>query len=102
MCTVQLSQFLFPVRFNVRGDDHAFVYPGEFQRIPHLLLALNSPKQIRFAFQHQLVFIPQMVKGFLRSEERRVGKECVSSCRSRCSPSTYDKTTKKSTSRIHQ
>src|SRR3546814_16725946 len=24
--------------------------------------------------------------GFLRSEERRVGKECVSTCRSRCSP----------------
>src|SRR3546814_18484383 len=23
---------------------------------------------------------------FIRSEERRVGKECVSSCRSRCSP----------------
>src|SRR3546814_14829435 len=23
---------------------------------------------------------------FVRSEERRVGKECVSSCRSRCSP----------------
>src|SRR3546814_10315220 len=24
--------------------------------------------------------------GILRSEERRVGKECVSTCRSRCSP----------------
>src|SRR3546814_8033058 len=24
--------------------------------------------------------------GLLRSEERRVGKECVSTCRSRCSP----------------
>src|SRR3546814_14015179 len=24
--------------------------------------------------------------GFLRSEERRVGKACVSTCRSRCSP----------------
>src|SRR3546814_11011432 len=26
------------------------------------------------------------VEGFLRSEERRVGKECVSTCRSRWSP----------------
>src|SRR3546814_15598997 len=26
-----------------------------------------------------------------RSEERRVGKECVSPCRSRCSPSHYKK-----------
>src|SRR3546814_7135409 len=25
----------------------------------------------------------------LRSEDRRVGKECVSTCRSRCSPYTY-------------
>src|SRR3546814_9484295 len=50
---------------DLRGDDHAVVYPGEFQRSPHLLIALNSPKQIRFAFQQQLVFITQMVKGFL-------------------------------------
>src|SRR3546814_12057231 len=27
-----------------------------------------------------------------RSEERRVGKECVSTCRSRCSPYHYTKT----------
>src|SRR3546814_19183664 len=30
-----------------------------------------------------------------RSEERRVGKECVSTCRSRWSPYHYQKTTKK-------
>src|SRR3546814_13780069 len=29
--------------------------------------------------------------GFLRSEERRVGKECVSTCRSRWSPYHYKK-----------
>src|SRR3546814_11613531 len=28
-----------------------------------------------------------VVSGFIRSEERRVGKECVSTCRSRWSPS---------------
>src|SRR3546814_11825854 len=28
-----------------------------------------------------------------RSEERRVGKECVSTCRSRCSPYLYKKNT---------
>src|SRR3546814_12077493 len=32
-----------------------------------------------------------------RSEERRVGKECVSSCRSRWSPYHYKKKTTKST-----
>src|SRR3546814_19310517 len=31
----------------------------------------------------------------LRSEERRVGKECVSTCRSRWSPSHYKKKNKK-------
>src|SRR3546814_14472892 len=30
----------------------------------------------------------------VRSEERRVGKECVSTCRSRCSPSHVKKTNK--------
>src|SRR3546814_17449760 len=32
--------------------------------------------------------------GMIRSEERRVGKECVSTCRSRWSPYHYNKTTK--------
>src|SRR3546814_7850084 len=32
--------------------------------------------------------------GFRRSEERRVGKECVSTCRSRWSPYHYKKTSK--------
>src|SRR3546814_15333153 len=33
-----------------------------------------------------LVAQPSAFKGIARSEERRVGKECVSTCRSRCSP----------------
>src|SRR3546814_19612643 len=32
-----------------------------------------------------------------RSEERRVGKECVSTCRSRWSPNTYNKQTNRDT-----
>src|SRR3546814_17115432 len=36
---------------------------------------------------------------FLRSEERRVGKECVSTCRSRGSPSHYKKTKTKKNNR---
>src|SRR3546814_18902517 len=39
--------------------------------------------------------VPQVVPSFfavgIRSEERRVGKECVSTCRSRWSPSHYTK-----------
>src|SRR3546814_15261107 len=38
--------------------------------------------------------------GTSRSEERRVGKECVSSCRSRCSPNNEKTTTQKGTRRL--
>src|SRR3546814_19892651 len=34
---------------------------------------------------------PQIVLAVIRSEERRVGKECVSTCRSRWSPYHYKK-----------
>src|SRR3546814_13998752 len=37
-----------------------------------------------------------------RSEERRVGKECVSTCRSRWSPYHYKKKQKKNTQQQHQ
>src|SRR3546814_12659191 len=39
----------------------------------------------------------------IRSEERRVGKECVSTCRSRWSPDHYKKKTKNTTcTRIYE
>src|SRR3546814_20177193 len=41
----------------------------------------------------------ELVLGRLRSEERRVGKECVSTCSSRWSPYHYKK--KRATSHIH-
>src|SRR3546814_11148575 len=40
---------------------------------------------------------PPFTSAARRSEERRVGKECVSTCRSRCSPYHYKKTNKKIT-----
>src|SRR3546814_11394033 len=51
----------------------------------------------RIVFQRQRLRVRQMVDPHApvaadRSEERRVGKECVSTCRSRWSP--YDKKTK--------
>src|SRR3546814_12851492 len=39
----------------------------------------------------------QRHRGLARSEERRVGKECVSTCRSRWSPDHYKKQKKKRT-----
>src|SRR3546814_2080676 len=42
-----------------------------------------------------LLEVPQRVGDRLRSEERRVGKECVGTCRSRGSPNPEKKTKKK-------
>src|SRR3546814_15417381 len=41
--------------------------------------------------QHQFIAEPRYI---VRSEERRVGKECVSTCRSRWSPYQYKKKNK--------
>src|SRR3546814_16330258 len=43
---------------------------------------VQSPEDVREAGRALIAFRPAM----LRSEERRVGKECVSTCRSRWSP----------------
>src|SRR3546814_15950604 len=44
-------------------------------------LQINPLRQFDFASQ------PEQLRRIVRSEERRVGKECVSTCRSRWSPS---------------
>src|SRR3546814_12388969 len=46
---------------------------------------------IELAYNQPFTFLPSPLDGFgaqasVRSEERRVGKECVSTCRSRWSP----------------
>src|SRR3546814_17659602 len=50
-----------------------------------------SAEPVRIGSRDALVFESDTVLGFVcvyRSEERRVGKECVSTCRSRWSPYT--------------
>src|SRR3546814_16881001 len=46
----------------------------------------NTPLELDAHFVHQLVQLEYLVAPALRSEDRRVGKECVSPCRSRWSP----------------
>src|SRR3546814_12981971 len=41
---------------------------------------------MRIGFRKRRTFHPKSVNFLIRSEERRVGKECVSTCRSRWSP----------------
>src|SRR3546814_4768839 len=53
-----------------------------------VIASASSPEKLRVAAEHGAdVCIDYSVDGFRdRSEERRVGKECVSTCRSRWSP----------------
>src|SRR3546814_2803130 len=53
------------------------------------LALLHVPARVREAFR--ALFAIDGAMGDVRSEERRVGKECVSTCRSRWSPYHYKK-----------
>src|SRR3546814_13918469 len=55
-------------------------------RIAHCFVELPFTRPLD---SHRLIYRHHL----LRSEERRVGKECVSPCRSRWSPYTYNKQT---------
>src|SRR3546814_11138368 len=57
-------------------DDHIF-FCGDASRFKELILVNGMLL---------LLQRPTLIESILRSEERRVGKECVSTCRSRWSP----------------
>src|SRR3546814_19353123 len=66
--------------------------------VPLMLLALFSMGMhstffgpIKYAILPQHLQDDEVLSGTGRSEERRVGKECVSTCRSRWSPYHYKK-----------
>src|SRR3546814_12788179 len=72
---VELANPADAARFVAVGD-----FAAEFARDTHQLLDLLDRTRFALAVLH-----PEIV----RSEERRVGKECVSTCRSRWSPYNY-------------
>src|SRR3546814_21107597 len=47
---------------------------------------IHEGLRARFADHHQVQYTRGALRTAVRSEERRVGKECVSTCRSRWSP----------------
>src|SRR3546814_9665041 len=72
-------------------------FMGHGQQLDHLAASVTLGHGFEQPFEHepvrlareQLVAIGQLQQGHrltTRSEERRVGKECVSTCRSRWSP----------------
>src|SRR3546814_19322041 len=74
-------------RLTVTGPTDALVRqvlfrPGEMGPAGRAVVELLPPERLRLRF-----FVPEPERAKLhRSEERRVGKECVSKCRSRWSP----------------
>src|SRR3546814_12143217 len=74
------------IRFWLGFGDH---YINVFTVLKNLGLLSEQP--VRTA-EGQEVIPLKVVKAVLRSEERRVGIECVSTCRSRWSPVHYKKT----------
>src|SRR3546814_18717912 len=63
------------------------------------LLKQNSPAAAKLAPEAAAILVfPKIVKGdlIIRSEESRVGTECVSTCRSRWSPYHSNKKTRES------
>src|SRR3546814_12740477 len=90
VCSSDLKQEIDPPRDHVAGNDTAYIQHGRHERISHFL---GVPLDVyagenRQAQTHRrsgdLRTVPldyPMV--FERSEERRVGKACGSTCRSR-------------------
>src|SRR3546814_20796519 len=68
--------------FEQKTDDFA-VHPGDY--------LFKELEGFKFIDQQRILLLIHGVLDGLRSEERRVGKECVSTCRSRWSPYHYKK-----------
>src|SRR3546814_13940629 len=82
-------------RAGVDMDAADIIRPGEGQRALHQPFAMAAPghfrhqseeRQFAFADFPEIQFQQAKLRSRASSEERRVGKECVSTCRSRWSP----------------
>src|SRR3546814_12827552 len=96
VCSSDLAGFaeLFDGRWTILtpapGTDEAAI-----DKVADLWRACGSLVEIMEPAHHDMVLaitshLPHLI-AYTRSEERRVGKECVSTCRSRWSPYTYNK-----------
>src|SRR3546814_18368102 len=86
----QAGQFFCPVDAIARDDAHSTILAHRDEAIA-VVLELMYPVvtagcTIGQARELQPHFLRKRIPASARSEERRVGKECVSTCRSRWSP----------------
>src|SRR3546814_13703638 len=82
VCSSDLAQQIYTggSRFNAESTVPAIVVIGMVRELAPVLAGLMVAGRVSSAMAAEL-----------RSEERRVGKECVSTCRSRWSPYHYKK-----------
>src|SRR3546814_2973491 len=68
--------------------------PKDAEAVAEALISHPAVRRVNFTGSTRVGrILAQIAAKYLkpRSEERRVGKECVSACSSRCSPYTYTK-----------
>src|SRR3546814_16251796 len=80
---------LRPIELKMRVEQEHRAPDGRIQPDLFSRRLLDKPQAHKWVFRR---LRPQKMR---RSEERRVGTACVSTCRSRCSPNDLKKTTKK-------
>src|SRR3546814_15092842 len=87
------SDLVFPMPVSVRDSDRVLgllsskthkVEKGEGRVKEHLVLTRYNPARVAKGEMLSIDDVKEILA--IRSEERRVGKECVSTCRSRWSP----------------
>ena len=80
--TTHVFFYLLNERF-VENDEQV---PEQAKQVMYYSLAIGHHVGVIDCFKKLLVCDYDAYQRFVRSEERRVGKECVSTCRSRWSP----------------
>ena len=71
----------------INANGYAEVIPNDFTTNPVIIGLIISVQPPAVASNELAILIPSLYKSlFFRSEERRVGKECLRLCRSRWSP----------------
>src|SRR3546814_13334459 len=85
----RINELLKLVGLYERKDDIVKKYSGGMRRRLEIARGLIHKPKVIFLDEPTLGLDPNSRKSmwdYIRSEERRVGKECVSTCRSRWSP----------------
>src|SRR3546814_20279241 len=89
VCSSDLFQALLPHLEREDGEEHEKEFYEDDESAPLILAIVGRPNAGTSTLINRLLGENRLLTG--RSEERRVGKECVSTCRSRWSPYHYKK-----------